>query len=283
MEWKPQYGEARESPLRIATFNINNINKRLANLIAWLETAKPDVVCLQELKAEQNAFPESALRQLGYRAVWHGQRSWNGVAIIARDYEPVLTRSTLPGDDDDHQARYIEAAVNGVLVASIYLPNGNPQPGPKFDYKLAWFDRLTAHAADLMSAGVPVVLAGDYNVVPTPQDIYQTRSLDNNALVQPQSRAAFARLLSQGWTDALRTLCQTDHSGRSGTMNVVAGLPIKACASTTSCYRRISPKRLWTEVSIAKYAANQTPATTPRPGSCSTDKQQPWLRSMIRR
>ena len=192
--------------MKIATFNINNINKRLANLTAWLEIAEPDVVCLQELKAGQSAFPEAALRQLGYRAVWQGQRSWNGVAILARNYEPVLTRSTLPGDDDDHQSRYIEAAVNGVLVASIYLPNGNPQPGPKFDYKLAWFDRLIAHAADLMNARVPVVLAGDYNVVPTAQDIYPTRFLDNNALIQPQSRAAFARLVSQGWTDALRTL-----------------------------------------------------------------------------
>jgi exodeoxyribonuclease III len=192
--------------LKIVTFNINNINKRLDNLVAWLAKTEPDIVCLQELKAEQGAFPADTLRSLGYRAVWHGERSWNGVAILARDHDPVLTRSSLPGNPQDRQARYIEAAVNGILIASIYLPNGNPQPGPKFDYKLAWFDRLIAHASELMTAGVPVVLAGDYNVVPTVQDIYQTRSLDNNALIQPQSRQAFDRLLSQGWTDALRRL-----------------------------------------------------------------------------
>ena len=192
--------------MKIATFNINDINKRIDNLLAWLEKAKPDVVCLQELKAEHGAFPERALRKLGYESVWVGERSWNGVAILARGCAPVLTRSTLPGNDDDRQARYIEAAVKGVLITSIYLPNGNPQPGPKFDYKLAWFERLINHAAGLMKAGVPVVLAGDYNVVPTPQDIYPTRSLDNNALIQPESRQAFARLLAQGWTDALRKL-----------------------------------------------------------------------------
>jgi exodeoxyribonuclease III len=192
--------------MNLATFNINNINKRLDNLLAWLAKAEPDVVCLQELKAEQGAFPAQALRRLGYGAVWTGERSWNGVAILARDHDPVLVRSSLPGNPDDRQARYIEAAVNGVLIASLYLPNGNPQPGPKFTYKLAWFDRLIAHGSGLMAAGVPVVLAGDYNVVPTPQDIYPTRSLDNNALIQPESRQAFARLLAQGWTDSLRRL-----------------------------------------------------------------------------
>jgi exodeoxyribonuclease-3 len=192
--------------LKIATFNINNINKRLPNLVAWLAKSQPDVVCLQELKAEQQAFPAEALRDLGYRGVWLGERSWNGVAILARDCDPVLTRSSLPGDSSDRQARYIEAAVNGVLITSIYLPNGNPQPGPKFEYKLAWFERLIEHGAELMKAGVPVVLAGDYNVVPTVQDIYPTKSLDNNALIQPQSRQAYARLLAQGWTDALRKL-----------------------------------------------------------------------------
>jgi exodeoxyribonuclease-3 len=192
--------------VKIATFNINNINKRLDNLLAWLVRAEPDIVCLQELKAESTAFPAAKLRALGYGAVWQGERSWNGVAILARGCEPVLTRTTLPGDAMDSQARYIEAAVNGLLVASIYLPNGNPQPGPKFTYKLAWFERLIAHAAGLLAAGVPVVLAGDYNVVPTVQDIYPTRSLDDNALIQPASREAFCRLLAQGWTDALRTL-----------------------------------------------------------------------------
>ena len=192
--------------MKFATFNINNINKRLDNLLVWLAKAEPDVVSLQELKTEQGAFPVTALRQLGYEAVWEGERSWNGVAILARNHSPVLTRSSLPGGSQDHQARYIEAAVHGVLITSIYLPNGNPQPGPKFTYKLAWFERLIAHAGELMAAGIPVVLAGDYNVVPTPQDIYPTRSLDNNALIQPESRQAFARLLGQGWIDALRKL-----------------------------------------------------------------------------
>jgi exodeoxyribonuclease-3 len=200
--------------VKVATFNINSINKRLDNLLAWLAKAEPDVVSLQELKAEQEAFPVNALRTLGYEAVWLGERSWNGVAILARNQTPVVTRTSLPGNSEDHkevhkkdrQARYIEAAVQGVLITSIYLPNGNPQPGPKFDYKLAWFERLIAHAAELMASGAPVVLAGDYNVVPTSQDIYPTRSLDNNALIQPESRQAFARLLAQGWTDALRKL-----------------------------------------------------------------------------
>jgi exodeoxyribonuclease-3 len=192
--------------VKIATFNINNVNKRLDNLLAWLGRAEPDIACLQELKTEQSAFPAAALRAIGYGAVWQGERSWNGVAILARGCDPVLTRSSLPGNSEDYQARYIEAAVNGVLIASLYLPNGNPQPGPKFNYKMAWFERLIDHAAGLMAAGVPVVLAGDYNVVPTAQDIYETRSLDNNALIQPESRRAFARLVTQGWTDALRRL-----------------------------------------------------------------------------
>jgi exodeoxyribonuclease-3 len=192
--------------VRIATFNINNVNKRLVNLLAWLEAERPDVVCLQELKAEQRAFPIEAIRAAGYDAVWQGQRSWNGVAILARGATPVLTRRSLPGDPADDQARYIEAAVNGVLIGSIYLPNGNPQPGPKFAYKLAWFDRLIAHAAGLRAAGVPAVLAGDYNVVPTEADIWAGHHERDNALLQPETRAAFQRLLDEGWTDALRTL-----------------------------------------------------------------------------
>ena len=192
--------------MKVATFNINNISKRLDNLLAWLKKEQPDVVSLQELKAEQRAFPIEAIRSVGYEAVWEGERSWNGVAILARNQTPVLTRSNLPGDPQDQQARYIEAAVQGILITSIYLPNGNPQPGPKFKYKLAWFERLINHAAELIAASVPVVLAGDYNVVPAPQDIYPTQSLDNNALIQPESREAFARLLEQGWMDALRKL-----------------------------------------------------------------------------
>ena len=190
--------------MKVATFNINNVNKRLPNLLAWLAQAAPDVVCLQELKAEDRAFPVAALEDAGYGAVWRGQRSWNGVAILARGATPVVTRRALPGDPADDQARYIEAAVDGVLIASLYLPNGNPWPGPKFDYKLAWFERLIAHAAELMSAGVPVVLAGDYNVVPTEADIYRGHHEQANALLQPKSRAAFGRLLDQGWVDALR-------------------------------------------------------------------------------
>ncbi len=190
--------------MKIATYNINNVNRRLPNLLQWLRQARPDIVCLQELKATDKAFPAAAFRDAGYGAVWQGQPTWNGVAILARGSEPVLTRRQLPGDSRDTQARYIEAAVEGVLVASIYLPNGNPQPGPKFDYKLAWFERLILHAADLHAASVPVVLAGDYNVVPTDADIYPTKSWAKDALLQPASRAAFRRLLDQGWTDALR-------------------------------------------------------------------------------
>jgi exodeoxyribonuclease-3 len=195
--------------MRIATFNINNVNRRLANLLAWLAETKPDVVCLQELKCEDSAFPIAAIEAAGYGAVWRGQRSWNGVAILARGAIPVITRGTLPGDPADDQARYIEAAVSGVLVASIYLPNGNPQPGPKFAYKLAWFDRLINHATGLIAAGVPVALAGDYNVVPTEADIWPGHHEQANALLQPGSRAAFQRLLDQGWTDSLR-LVQPD-------------------------------------------------------------------------
>jgi exodeoxyribonuclease III len=192
--------------MKIATFNVNDVNKRLANLLAWLKAAKPDVVCLQELKAADREFPQAAIEKAGYRAVWRGQKSWNGVAILARGCEPIVTRTDLPGDTGDAQARYLEAAVNGVLITSLYAPNGNPQPGPKFEYKLAWTDRLLAHAADLFAAGVPVVLAGDFNVVPTDRDIYPTSSYDKDALLQPQTRARFAKLLEQGWRDAVRSL-----------------------------------------------------------------------------
>jgi exodeoxyribonuclease-3 len=192
--------------VRIATFNINDINKRLDNLIDWLAETEPDVVCLQELKATNGAFPHETLMELGYHAVWEGQRTWNGVAILARGAPPVVTRRRLPSDPADDQARYIEAAVNGVIVASIYLPNGNPNPGPKLDYKLAWFDRLIAHAESLIAAGAPVVLAGDYNVVPTEADIYQPHSWKDDALLHPKARSAWRRLLDQGWTDALVSL-----------------------------------------------------------------------------
>lgn len=190
--------------MRLATFNINGVNRRLPNLLGWLEQAQPDVVCLQELKATDSQFPNTEIKAAGYAAAWVGEQRWNGVAILSRIGEPVVTRRRLPGNATDPQARYIEAAVNGVLVGCLYLPNGNPRPGPKFDYKLAWADRLIAHADTLYATAAPVVLAGDYNVVPTDADIYNTRSWKADALLQPESRAAFKRLLDQGWTDALR-------------------------------------------------------------------------------
>jgi exodeoxyribonuclease III len=191
--------------MKIATFNINNINRRLPNLLRWLRAAKPDVVCLQELKAANKEFPLAAVEKAGFHAVWRGQKTWNGVAILSRKAEPVLIRDALPGDRSDLEARYIEAAVSGIIIACLYLPNGNPQPGPKFDAKLGWFGRLRRHAAKFLKQDLPVVLAGDYNVAPTPFDIYPTKSWDKDALIQPKSRAAFASLLAQGWTDAIRT------------------------------------------------------------------------------
>jgi exodeoxyribonuclease-3 len=194
-------------PMKIATYNINSIRGRLARLLEWLDEAQPDVVCLQELRIYHEEFPRDAIAKAGYGALWLGQKPrYNGVAVLVRGAEPIEIRRALPGDAHDAQARYVEAAVNGIVVGCLYAPNGNPQPGPKFDYKLAWLDRLHRHAAGLFASGVPVVLAGDYNVVPTPADIYETRSYDDDALVQPESRAAFARLLAQGWTDAIRAL-----------------------------------------------------------------------------
>lgn len=190
--------------MKIATFNINNVNHRLANLLDWLRSAIPDVVCLQELKVEDHAFPDAALAKAGYSALWRGQKSWNGVAILSRGSTPVLTRTSLPGDPADLQSRYIEAAVNGVLIASIYAPNGNPRPGPKFDYKLAWLERLRRHVTRLRRTGAPIVLAGDFNVAPTDLDIYPTTSWKDNALVQPESRLAFRRIVGRSWTDAIR-------------------------------------------------------------------------------
>lgn len=189
--------------MKIATFNVNNVTKRLPNLLAWLRAAKPDIACLQELKTAQDGFPEAELRKAGYRSAWVGEKSWNGVAILSRK-EAVVIRRALPGDAADGQSRYIEAAVGGVVIACLYAPNGNPQPGPKFDYKLAWMKRLNRHARALLKSGAPVVLAGDFNVAPTPLDIYPTTSWSKDALVQPQSRKAFSALLAQGWTDSIR-------------------------------------------------------------------------------
>jgi len=192
--------------VRIATFNVNGVNGRLPRLLEWLEETQPDAACLQELKAPDEKFPAQALEKAGYGAVWHGQQRWNGVAILARGAEPVETRRGLPGEPGDDHARYIEAAVSGVLIGCLYVPNGNPRPGPKFDYKLRWFDRLIDHAAGLLDAGCPVVLAGDYNVIPTDLDVYKPERWRDDALMQPEPRAAYRRLLAQGWTDAIRRL-----------------------------------------------------------------------------
>jgi exodeoxyribonuclease-3 len=190
--------------MKIATYNVNGVNGRLDVLLRWLGEARPDIVTLQELKSER--YPAEAIAAAGYEAIWHGQKSWNGVAILSRVGTPVETRRGLPGDPDLSQSRYIEAAVNGVLVAGLYLPNGNPRPGPKFDYKLAWFDRLHAHAAELLASKAPVVLAGDFNVMPTELDVYKPERWLDDALFAPEVREAYAALVAQGWTDALRKL-----------------------------------------------------------------------------
>ncbi len=192
--------------MKIATYNINGIKSRLPRLLDWLERETPDIVCLQELKAVDENFPVAEIESAGYGAIWKGQKSWNGVAILARDAMPVESRRELPGDSRDEQSRYIEAAVNGIIVACLYLPNGNPQPGPKFDYKLAWFERLIAHAQVLFDCGHPVALLGDFNVVPTDFDIYDPKSWHRDALLQPESRACYERLQEQGWLDSLRAL-----------------------------------------------------------------------------
>lgn len=191
--------------MKIATFNVNGIGSRESNLIEWLEKESPDIACLQELKAPDNRFPAAALERAGYGAIWHGQISWNGVAILARGAQPVEIRRGLPGDPDDTHSRYLEARVFGWVIGCLYLPNGNPQPGPKFDYKLKWFERLQAHARKLYRSRVPVALCGDYNVVPTDFDIYNPASWKKDALLQPESRAAYAKLLKQGWLDSIRT------------------------------------------------------------------------------
>ena len=192
--------------MKIATYNVNGINGRLPVLLRWLDETKPDVVCLQELKAPQEKFPEQSIKDAGYSAVWHGQKSWNGVAILARNAQPEEVRKALPGDEDDSHSRYIEAMVGDILVACLYLPNGNPAPGPKFDYKLQWFERLTKHAAALHKAAMPVVLAGDFNVMPTELDVYKPERWLDDALFRPEVRSAFKKLVAQGWTDAIRKL-----------------------------------------------------------------------------
>ena len=192
--------------MKIATYNVNGVNGRLPVLLRWLKESQPDVVCLQELKAPEEKFPEAAILDAGYQAIWHGQKSWNGVAILAKDEKPVELRRVLPGDPEDVHSRYIEAMVNGVLIGCLYLPNGNPAPGPKFDYKLGWFKRLQKHAAELLESGKPVVLTGDYNVMPTELDVYKPERWVDDALFRPEVRTAFKTLVDQGWTDAIRKL-----------------------------------------------------------------------------
>jgi exodeoxyribonuclease-3 len=197
--------------MKVATYNVNGINGRLPILLRWLAEAQPDVVCLQELKAPQEKFPEKPIRDLGYDAIWQGQKSWNGVAILSRIGQIHETRRGLPGDPDDSHSRYIEGAVNGIRIGGLYLPNGNPKPGPKFDYKLRWFERLITYAAKLLVSDQPVMLAGDFNVMPTDLDVYKPERWLDDALFAPEARAAYSRLLAQGWTDALRTLHPDEH------------------------------------------------------------------------
>jgi exodeoxyribonuclease-3 len=192
--------------MKIATYNVNGINGRLPVLLRWLQQAAPDIVCLQELKAPQEKFPQQAIEDAGYNAIWHGQKSWNGVAILARNLQPVERRRVLPGDPNDEHSRYIEAMVNDIIIGCLYLPNGNPAPGPKFDYKLRWFERLIIHAQELFASGLPVVLTGDYNVMPTELDVYKPERWVNDALFRPETREAFHTLVAQGWTDAIRKL-----------------------------------------------------------------------------
>jgi exodeoxyribonuclease-3 len=192
--------------MKIATYNVNGISSRLPVLLRWLAETSPDVVCLQELKAPEEKFPEQAIKDAGYNAIWHGQKSWNGVAILSRNGKPEEICRALPGDPEDLHSRYIEAMINGILVGCLYLPNGNPAPGPKFDYKLGWFERLTTHAKELFKSGKPVVLAGDYNVMPTELDVYKPERWVDDALFRPEVRSAFKKLVEQGWTDAIRKL-----------------------------------------------------------------------------
>lgn len=192
--------------MKIATYNVNGVNGRLPVLLRWLEETTPDVVCLQELKAPEEKFPGQAIRDAGYAAIWHGQKSWNGVAILSRSREIKEVRRALPGDPEDLHSRYIEAVINGIVVGCLYLPNGNPAPGPKFDYKLRWLERLTLHAAELLASGKPTVLTGDFNVMPTELDVYKPERWVDDALFRPEVRAAFKKLNDQGWTDAIRKL-----------------------------------------------------------------------------
>ena len=249
--------------MKIATYNVNGIGARLPALIRWLAESKPDVACLQELKAPQEKFPEAAIRDAGYGVIWHGQKSWNGVAILARGADPVESRRALPGDPEDLHSRYIEALINGVRVGCLYLPNGNPAPGPKFDYKLRWLERLTKHAQELLATAEPVVLAGDYNVIPTEIDVYKPEHWVKDALFLPEVRSAFANLVAMGWTDALRKLHPDeriytfwDYFRNNYARD--AGLRIDHLLLSPS----VAPHGWSAQASIAKSAAGKKQATT---------------------
>ena len=252
----------REFRVKIATFNVNGVNGRLPVLLRWLEESAPDVVCLQELKASDEKFPADAIRKAGYGAIWHGQKSWNGVAILTRDVEPTETRRGLPGDPDDAQSRYIEAAVNGVLIGCIYLPNGNPAPGPKFDYKLKWFERLISHAAQLLASGAPVVLAGDFNVTPTDLDVYKPERWVDDALFRPEVREAFHQLVAQGWLDALRELHPDERIYTFWDYFRNAGAVTLGYASIICSSARRSRCASSAPTSTARSAGGKKPATT---------------------
>ena len=259
--------------MRVATYNVNGVNGRLPVLLRWLGETAPDIVCLQELKAPQDKFPEAAIRDAGYGAIWQGQKSWNGVAILARGQEPVEMQRGLPGDPEDEQSRYLEAAVDGLVVGCLYLPNGNPAPGPKFDYKLRWFDRLIGARGRAACTGAPVVLAGDYNVMPTELDVYKPERWVDDALFRPEVRDAYARLVAQGWTDALRS----HHPGERiytfwdyfrNAFARDAGPADRPPAAEPG--RGQSPRRR--RASTATCAAGRSPATMPRHGSYSASR-----------
>ena len=254
--------------MKIATYNVNGVNGHLPVLLRWLSESAPDVVCLQELKAPQEKFPEKAILDAGYSAIWHGQKSWNGVAILSRVGKPEEIRHILPGDPEDEHSRYIEAHIKGITIGCLYLPNGNPAPGPKFDYKLAWFKRLAKHAKSLLALGTPVVLTGDFNVMPTELDVYKPERWVDDALFRPEVRTAFKQLVEQGWTDAMRKLYPDeviytfwDYFRNAYGRN--AGLRIDHFLLSPGLEKKLRRPR----VSTARYAAGKKPATTPRSGS----------------
>ncbi len=229
--------------MKIVTYNINGIGARLQNLLKWLNQTSPDVVCLQELKAPHENFPVDAIREAGYQVIWHGQKSWNGVAILSKGTTPIEVRRVLPGDPEDVHSRYIEATLGDVLLACLYLPNGNPAPGPKYEYKLAWMERLIKHGAELIGADRPVVLAGDFNVIPTPNDVYKPERWVNDALFRVETREAFGRLDEPGGgrTRCVRSI-PTTRSIPSGISSATPTSATPACASITSCSTRSRPK-----------------------------------------